>query len=318
MSRLETELSLSDLITAVKVLKADEEGRERIAKMLGFGLGRQEETPTLSYKETNLNGVRSRETSMEPKIKAPTIMATKEARERENEFTLEITEENYPMQLHAMDMPEPLKYFSEMDEPLPEHLPLLNPIWTRAIITKMLSVYAYEGSPDISTLIEIISLNLPFKQIPKKLSTTLRRGVQLLIDTGPGLVPYSRDQVSFLHELRNIVGNDGIEVWTFKGTPLMHALSLNEPPRSNYRLPLPGTPILMLTDLGIASPLKITGMASIDEWRKFIQMVQRARCPLSALVPYKSSRWPKPLKKLLTIIQWDRKTTDSNITQFLL
>jgi len=37
--------------------------------------------------------------------------------------------------------------------------------------------------------------------------------------------------------------------------------------------------------------------------------VRRAGCPLVAFVPYAPRRWPRALRRAMTIVQWDRRTS---------
>ena len=228
-------------------------------------------------------------------------------------LTVEVLEESAPVKVPALDLPDPLEEQSEENESLPKFLPLLAPIWTRAIITKLLSVDASSGVPDIQKLVEIISRNRPLEQIPCQFLPTLRKGVQVLIDNGPGLVPFLRDQISFLEQLKLVVGPDRVQIWEFVGTPLKHAVSTGASSVHGYRLPAPGTPLLMLTDLGVAVPPFEADVTAPDEWLEFVHYVREAGYRLQALTPYAPTRYSRALKRLVKIIQWDRGTSVSTV-----
>lgn len=228
-------------------------------------------------------------------------------------LTVEVLEESAPVKVPALDLPDPLEEQSEENEPLLRFYPLLAPIWTRAIITKILSVDASYGVPDIQKLVEIISHNRPLDQIPRRLLPTLRKGVQVLIDNGPGLVPFLRDQMSLLEQLKLVVGPDRVQIWEFVGTPLKHAVSIGTSNVQGYRLPAPGTPLLMLTDLGIAVPPFEVEVTAPDEWLEFVHYVRQAGYRLQVLTPYAPIRYSRALKRLMKIIQWDRGTSVSTV-----
>lgn len=77
-----------------------------------------------------------------------------------------------------------------------------------------------------------------------------------------------------------------------------------EEPRP-YVPPLPGTPVILLSDLGIARPLGASDRASVDEWAAFASRVRAAGCPLIALLPYAPRRWPQKLRLHVVMIEWD-------------
>jgi hypothetical protein len=307
MTEICPEIYLADLIRALHTLEPNKDSLEYVVSMLGF---------ELDQKILKSSPEPEKPRKLLPHHEPIMIEKPKITRDILTSVSMNTVEENELTENSLPTMPEPLKDNSEENEPLPEYHPLFIPIWTRAIITKLLSIEVDEGLPDIQKMIKIISENKPLRQIPRKAYPTLRRGVHILIDIGPGLVPYIRDQVSLLELLKYIVGIDRIEVWDFIGTPLKYSAFHDELIES-YRLPPPGTPILMLTDLGIATPPFATENTSVDEWTEFAQHVHAAGCSLLALTPYNSTRWPKALKDQMIIVQWDRETTVSTVSKFL-
>jgi hypothetical protein len=305
MAANRSRIHLADLIVAMRLLKPDDGAQENIAAILGFKIANRviNEIPRT---EDNLPSC------SQPKLKEPESKEPDKPIEVKDkismDFSMEIREESLPIEVPLPKLPQPLRDRYGKDGPLLKHYPLINPKWARAIITKLLSMDAYEGSPDIILMIKIISQNRIIRKIPCKSIPTLRRGVQVLIDIGPGMVPYMRDQESLIEQLYYIVGRDRIEVWGFIGTPLEHAISRNLPNLTHYLPPSPGTPILILTDFGIANlPFK-PKIASIDNWKSFIRFANDMKFILLALTPYSSDRWPLALKNWITIIPWDRMT----------
>lgn len=209
----------------------------------------------------------------------------------------------------APELPPPLPEHSETREIPPPYVPLFRGGWTRALLARMLAVDTHAGPPDVDRLVALLAQRRPFREIPRLRAPTLRRGVQLLIDSGPGLTPYLRDQEMLLEDVRRVVGSDRVEVWEFIGTPLRTVVVSSVPGAERYAPPAPGTPVLLLSDLGIASPPSDGETAAPQEWVAFARRVREAGCPLVALVPYAPARWPRALREHLRMLQWDRGTS---------
>ncbi|HKQ89197.1 MAG TPA: hypothetical protein VJZ77_00840 [Blastocatellia bacterium] len=304
------EIHLADLIRALQIMKPDEEARQKIASMLGLEFAAA--APTQLPPSVTPPKQSGRQEQVKRKPRRSKFMG-----EMMGGLTVELIEESAAVKVPALVLPEPFQESSEENEPSPKFFPLLAPIWTRAIITKMLSVDANDGPPDIPKLIEIISHNRPVKQIPRRPLPTLRQGVQALIDGGQGLVPYLRDQMFFLEQLNQLVGADQVQAWKFIGTPLKYAVSVSPPLLSSYKLPPPGVPLLMLTDLGVAVPPFEVEVATTDEWLAFVRYARQAGYQLLVLTPYHPARYPDTLKNQVRIIQWDRGTSVSTILRAL-
>ncbi len=75
------------------------------------------------------------------------------------------------------------------------------------------------------------------------------------------------------------------------------------PTRRRGRAPL----VLVMTDLGIGRPPGWAEWASEAEWLEFALLLRKAGCPLVALVPYPSDRWPPALAASMMILSFDRR-----------
>lgn len=193
-------------------------------------------------------------------------------------------------------------------------LPLepLFPVRTsRAILSGALATPSSSGPLHLAKIIESLSRGELVRFIPWLSIPTLTRGVQLLIDRGEGMQPFAADQTALRAVLVRVVGRDRTEVLYFEGSPLWGAGIGPKDEWPDYRPPATGTPVVVLTDLGIARPLRSSGFAGASDWRQLTQVLGRAGCPLLALVPYPARRWPAELSKCMTILQWDRATTVS-------
>ena len=69
------------------------------------------------------------------------------------------------------------------------------------------------------------------------------------------MIPYARDQAELQEEIRAVVGKENCQVLRFVGCPLRGAgtgpkKSWYSTPAGTYRVPPPGSVVLLLTDLG--------------------------------------------------------------------
>jgi hypothetical protein len=221
---------------------------------------------------------------------------------------------------HASRNPAPqwLATARSLESPTPAHIrpsiplePLFPARTVRAILSGAMATPSEAGPLDMTQVIERLSRAEVILEIPRVTIPTLVRGVQLLIDRGDGMQPFSADQTALRSALASVVGRDRTEVLYFDSVPSWGAGTGPKDDWPDYRTPPRGTPVVVLTDLGISQPPGVAGLAGVADWRAFAQVVARAGCPLLALVPYPSRRWPAALLKSITIIQWDRATTAS-------
>lgn len=313
VQQMRPEIQLADLVRAVHNLRPDGEAIGYVARLLGFELVKgAEETPPLPpvSPEATQRARRRPPAQFKPKAGRPGPSG-----ESAGDLRVEVSDDRSPVRVAVPGVPEAFDERPEQDAPLPPFRPLLTQRWTRAIVTKMLSAEVESGAADVPKLIEMIADNRPLSDIPRLREPTLSRGVQVLIDAGPGLAPYARDQERLLEQISDIVGRDRVEAWEFVGTPLRYTLPLEADDADGggqvkgYKPPSAGTPVLLLTDLGIASPPFRGDVAAADEWLTFIGHVRRAGCPLLALVPYREERWPRHFDGLCRIVRWDQQTS---------
>ncbi len=198
----------------------------------------------------------------------------------------------------------------------PELIPLLNPQWARAVLSAAFSTAQEDGPVDMDRIIHEAVRCRPITQLPRRTLPTLRMGIQLLLDRGPGMMPFARDMEHLFRLILDVVGRDRVEVLHFAACPLR-----GNGPRSRlqwrrrYDPPAAGTPVVLLTDLGIARRRDLTAGAGEGEWLRFVSIVRAAGCPLLALVPYADTgdRWPRRLRRFMHILPWDRSTTASQV-----
>jgi hypothetical protein len=170
---------------------------------------------------------------------------------------------------------------------------------------------------DLARVIDRLSRAEAVTEVPRQPVPTLARGAQLLIDQSETLQPFALDQVVLRSTLVSVAGRDRTSVLYFEGSPLWGAGTGIREDWLDYQAPAPGTPVVVLTDLGIARAPGVAGLAGTSDWKEFAAVLARKRCPLLALVPYPASRWPTGLAKRMTIIQWDRATTTTVVRHLI-
>lgn len=200
----------------------------------------------------------------------------------------------------------------DIDVTLPPLDPLFAPQWTRGILSAALATNEDEGVLDVERVAEMLANCETVERLPTVSARTMRRGMHLLLDIGQAMMPFERDQLWLAQEIRRVVGESHVEAFNFAGSPLRGA-GARPRPWPQYCPPLPGTPIVLLTDLGICRLARSGERADEAEWAEFCDGMRRACCPLIALVPYKLSRWPRSLARRMTIVQWDRGTTAATV-----
>ncbi len=184
---------------------------------------------------------------------------------------------------------------------------------SRALLSAALSTWDIDGSPDIPRTIEILARGEPVRNLPQRTAPTLRRGCQLLIDSSVSMAPFRLDIEHLLTQIHAVVARDRVEVRDFEGCPSRSVRSLMSHGLSTWKPPARGTPIFLLTDLGIGGPPLSEERASVGEWLEFANAAAVSGCPVVALVPYGPNRWPRALCGRINVIHWDHRTTAARV-----
>lgn len=320
---------LGDLVRAIEHLQpSDDTARRSIARLLGmpwnepFDVAAERQAASASgdaapdqHKQPGQSGERSFGDSGSSE-KEPSETA------RESPRDFQLISSRYAPSSAAQESPgltiDRAGWFP-VEEPAdpPPLEPLFAPQWIRGILSAALATDSGAGLLDLDRIVEALARGERIWPLPALPWPTLSRGVQVLIDRGLGMAPFARDQVLLQEEIQRVVGKDQFEILRFAGCPSRGAGTGAQRKWRDYQPPLPGTPILLLTDLGSSRPLLADDWASVDEWLEFAEVVRRAGCPLVAFVPYTPSRLPAKLVGALTVIQWDRRTTAVSIRNLI-
>jgi hypothetical protein len=211
----------------------------------------------------------------------------------------------------SLDAPQ--TYYGE-PPPAP---PLFKPRQKRALLTAVLATPVPEGELDLPAIVEVAAQAKSLRSLPRLAIHTLRRGAQVILDGGPGMDPYRDDQRQLVGDLGRLIGHDRLEILRFVGCPNR---GVGSGPRSDWRdwrPPLAGVPVLVVTDLGIGGGPLDDDRAEPYEWRRFASRVQAEGHSLLGLVPYEPPRWPPMLVRAMTLIHWSERTTAGDVQHAL-
>jgi hypothetical protein len=193
--------------------------------------------------------------------------------------------------------------------PAVPYRPLFPPRSTPAILQAALSCQVAEGPIDITALVETVARCKPVSEVPRRHVPTLRYGVQVLVDLGPGMQPFRRDQEEITRQIVRTVGCEKVDVGYFAYSPLRGAGPGPGWTWRPYRPPSRRTPILLLSDLGIGGPPGDFRRSTLPEWRRFWRIAADNESGVVAFVVYPPGRWPAWLAAVTHPVVWDRRAT---------
>ena len=200
----------------------------------------------------------------------------------------------------------------EANEPAPPFQPLFEPSWTRAILSISLATPGEHGPVDLHRVVERVSRGAAITRLPRKIVPTLRKGVQVLVDRGAGMVPFARDADALVREIVLVAGRE-TPVLHFRGLPSGGVVDLKHRIELPYEVPPAGVPVALITDFGIGVDPFDTNRPASDDWVEFLRSVRRTDSPVIAFVPYRRQRCARAIAALVTIIEWDRRTSLTRI-----
>lgn len=289
--------ALADLLRVMHELRPDGADADRAAELLGLRRTRPPRVPLPGGRAEPSNSEEERAPSTSPRVSP----------REETPLPISMEWHGAPAAVRPVWLTEPvpaedLRYRRAQIE----LEPLLQPLSTRAILSSLAST-PDAGAPDIDALVDSIALHEPVRRVRHLLVLTVARGVQVLVDKSPSMAPFRRDQAYVTTALRRVVGTPRVNVIDFIECPTRGAGvgAINR--WKSYAPPPPHMPVLLLTDLGIGRE-HYSG-ATTTEWLSFAHEVRAAGCLLLSLVPYPPPRWPRALRPLMAIAQWDRSLT---------
>lgn len=198
---------------------------------------------------------------------------------------------------------------------------LVDPRQARSILAGAAAGVSRDGDLDVARIVEALTRLEPLRDLPRRREWSLRRGLEVLVDSGPAMAPFARDTAQLVERLRDYVPPDRLRVLRFVGTPLIECWDPSAPPPAEdsedcvpHWIPPPaGAPVLLVSTFG-RGPLD-SGRASTQEWLEFA--AEAASVHLRTLVPWSTSRLPASLVRALRIIPWDRRTNAGTVRRAL-
>ena len=202
--------------------------------------------------------------------------------------------------------------------------PLFQPKREKAILREAVSMPRPTDLIDVAGAVQAVALGELLYDPPRFVERKLPPGVQVLVDESVAMQPFLLDQQRVVANVVRIVGADRVQALGFVGSPLRgvrhyQALSTERPLVDNegdlgvwaYRAPPRGNVVLLLTDVGIMRGLDLVDRPWPREWRRFADQLSAAGCPVVAFVPYSQAAWPKALTTSMALVEWDRRTSDT-------
>jgi hypothetical protein len=189
--------------------------------------------------------------------------------------------------------------------------PLLLRQSSRALLGALVSTRRLAGAIDVPRLVERISQARPIEAIPRLAVRSVRPVLDVLVDESDAMAPFAEDAADAVERLGEIVGRSRLRVLRFEDVPTYAGPSLEE--LTPYEAPARGTPVLLLSDLGVAA-------SSYPRWRgqafaDFGRRMRRCGCLPVALSPYPATRAPLAVRRAFTIVFWDRGTRVAEVAR---
>jgi hypothetical protein len=207
------------------------------------------------------------------------------------------------------------------DEPFhskPDMPPLFQPLQTRTLLSRALARVARTGPWDFVRVIEECARGHALTNVPRLPEPTLSGGVQLLVDRSDTMLVFSQDQAQIEIAIRRLVGDNKLQVLAFDGFPSSAGRRGKRRWKPyNEQMPPPGTVVAVLSDFGIGHAAWLPSPAPVESWQGFAETLRRRGCPVVAFVPYHPRRWPSELRRVITMIHWDRPTRTSTMRAFI-
>jgi hypothetical protein len=201
--------------------------------------------------------------------------------------------------------------------PATPHDTLFSPPSSRAMGAALAAVRIRDGDVDTERLVATLAEGRPLRTVPRLPVWTLRHGLQVLIDQGPGMQPWQRDVDQLLALLARLLGEARLQVLGFDDEPLRGCWQPGTDETMRWPAPPPGAAVLMVSDLGITRPPGAVLQPVARRWQGFARAAAQAGAAVRVLVPHAPARWPADLPAPLRPLWWDRHTTVAAVRRLL-
>jgi len=155
---------------------------------------------------------------------------------------------------------------------------------------------------DLQKVIASVARGEPIRNIPRRKRRGWAFHCQVILNFDERLLPFWQDIMEFLHGIVRLRGWSGLEVLAFEEGSGGPCRPWGTWEKQSYRLPEPGTPILVVSDLGCLDPEKVVRSG----WVRFGRRLKRAGFFPVALTPCPPRLWDEELGQYWRLACWDR------------
>jgi formylglycine-generating enzyme required for sulfatase activity len=182
------------------------------------------------------------------------------------------------------------------------HKPLASPAALATRLRRVSNVHEHNGDLNIERIVNRLSRGEWLHRLPRLPRRRWGAALQIIKDRTRRLVPYWPDQNLAVGALERVYPRSHFEVatlWEGASAPWI----LKPPSRwARYRMPLTGTPVLVLGDLGALASDEGASSRWWLEWGR--RLLTNGNLPL-ALVPCHPGRCQPVLSEVWTILPWE-------------
>lgn len=178
--------------------------------------------------------------------------------------------------------------------------------WPRVLpfLQKVLGDHVDGRKPDTARLVKQVAKGEMIRRIPRKQRYSWSLKARIVIDINDDNFPYRRDFMHLRDRLLQLRGDEGLDVQYIYDEP-GGAIARYDQQREiiePWRLPEPGTPILILSDLAMQSQSR----QSLYAWLAFGQMLKAQGRRATVLMPVAERNIDYRLLRYFDCVVWDR------------
>ncbi|MCK6685411.1 MAG: hypothetical protein L6R30_23660 [Thermoanaerobaculia bacterium] len=186
--------------------------------------------------------------------------------------------------------------------------PLLEAVWTRRVIGGLIATEAPLGGLDVDQLLRSLTAMRVVRRLPRKRRPTMRHGVQVLLDRHPSMMVFYADQSALRREIEAFAGRERTAVLRCDGFPPARVSEISSARWRPYSPPEAGTPVLLVSDLGLVRDA-LPGPEALDD---FVGPLRALRSDVVALVPESPESYPGYVHDRVHLLEWDAGTRPSD------
>ncbi|MEU6372913.1 hypothetical protein [Streptomyces sp. NPDC046909] len=269
---------------------------------------RPDPAPRLAERPLDFTLARTRPPSDDEAGTTPRAPGGHDTQERPEEALQDAHHPSAPEPPEAEDVHRPPDDGTPDAHPVSPPEPPWSPEWARGVMVAAVSAPVTSRRLDQRALVRKVARQQALRTVPWQRRPSARRGVQLLLDHGAGMAPFQDDRRWLRALLESVAGRDRVEVLRFSGSPPRRVVRAGSNRPELYRPPAPGTPVVLVSDLGrIRPPFTGGTVAPPEQWLGFIDGVLRCGCPPVCLTPFPAAAYPPSVRARVALIPFDRR-----------